>query len=163
MSQLPFPPPAQPPGAPSPWPPVAPPAPRRPSPWLTRILLITALAVIGAIAIGAWFRPLPNNKPTPASPGPTFTDQQVSNAKASASAGFEKVRTSIPLQTSADSGGEPVMTQAVAASARLALLAGGYYLQTRLDPATPPSLATAIRSFSNISLDLAENALSNVR
>jgi hypothetical protein len=51
------------------------------------------------------------------------------------------------------------MTQAIAANARLSLLTGAYYLQARLDPATPPQVASRIHTLANILLELAENAL----
>jgi hypothetical protein len=51
------------------------------------------------------------------------------------------------------------MVQAIAANARLSLIGGAYYLQVRLDPATPPPVATAVHELSNMFLDLGENAL----
>jgi hypothetical protein len=117
--------------------------------------LAIALVALG-VAIGAWLRPVPESK---AADAPTYTDQQVADAKAKVCAAFEKVRTGVRLQTGADSGGDPVMAQAIAANARLSLIGGAYYLQIRLDPATPRPVATAIDDLSNILLDLGENAL----
>lgn len=122
---------------------------------MVTLLAITLIVSIG-VAIAGWFRPLPDKNPTSAI---TFTNQQVADAKAKVCSAFEKVRSSVSLQTGANSGADPAMTQAVAANARLSLATGAYYLQTRLDPATPQPLATAIRSFSDLLLDLAENAL----
>jgi hypothetical protein len=55
-----------------------------------------------------------------------------------------------------------VAVQAVAANARLAMSAGGSYLLARLDPATPPELAAAIRSFTDDLHDLTMTALAGV-
>jgi hypothetical protein len=124
--------------------------------WPAVVLLVITLIVAISVAIIGWFRPLPDNKPPPKL---SFTSQQVADAKAKACSAFDKVRTSVSLQTNANGGGDPAMTQAVAANARLALVTGAYYLQIRLDPATPQPLATAIHSFSDLLLDLAESAL----
>lgn len=152
MSDLPPPPSAAP--APPPWAPLAPPKHRRRWPIFT-LLVITLIVAIGVAIIG-WFRPLPDNKPPPT---PGFSSQQIADAKAKACSAFEKVRTGVSLQTNANGGGDPALAQAVAANARLSLVTGAYYLQARLDPATPQPLATAIHSFSDLLLDLAENAL----
>ncbi|MDI3313424.1 MAG: hypothetical protein QJR12_03770 [Mycobacterium sp.] len=120
---------------------------------------MTALAVIGAIAIGAWFRPLPDNKPLPASPGPTFTDQQVSDAKAGVCASYQQVHSAVGLNMARDLGNDPVAQLLVATAARQALLAGSEYLITTLseEPATPPDLAAAVRKlatlFQNYTID----------
>ena len=45
-----------------------------------------ALLAIG-VAIGAWFRPLPKNEPPPA---PTYSSQQVADAKAKVCAAYAK-------------------------------------------------------------------------
>ena len=114
------------------------------------------LVITSSVAIAGWFRPMPENKP---SPTPTFTSQQVADAKAKACSAFEKVRTGVSLQTNANGGGDPAMTQAVAANARLALATGAYYLERHLDPATPQPLSSAIHSFSDLLLDMAQSAL----
>jgi hypothetical protein len=120
--------------------------------------LAIALVALG-VAIGAWVRPLPDSNP-PAEPASAiYTDQQAANAKADICAAFEKVRTSVRLQVGANAGDDPVLKQAVAANARLSLIGGAYYLQIRLDPATPPPVAIAIRELSDILLELGVNAL----
>jgi len=50
----------------------------------------------------------------------------------------------------------------VAANARPATLGGGEYLLSRLDPATPPELADAVRSFANNRHDIGMNQLVGV-
>lgn len=63
------------------------------------------------------------------------------------------------MQTNIDMGPDPVAREAVAANARLATLGGGEYLLSRLDPATPPELANAVRSFANNLQDVGLNQL----
>jgi hypothetical protein len=117
--------------------------------------LAIALVALG-VAIGACLRPVPESK---AADAPTYTDQQVAEAKAKVCAAFERVRTGVRLQVGANGGDDPVLKQAIAANARLSLIGGAYYLQVRLDSATPPPVATAIRELSDILLELGENAL----
>jgi hypothetical protein len=72
------------------------------------------------------------------------------------------VRKAVSLQTNADLGPDPVAKEAVAANARLATLGGGEYLLSRLDPATPPELPGAVRSFANNLQDIGMNQLVGV-
>ena len=53
------------------------------------------------------------------------------------------------IQTHVDLGPDPVAQKGVAANARLAMVGGGEYLLSHLDPKTPPELADAVRSFAN--------------
>jgi hypothetical protein len=55
------------------------------------------------------------------------------------------------------------MAEAQAADARLAIIAGGWYLRDHLDPATPPTLADAIKHVSETMLDLGANYLAGAR
>lgn len=66
------------------------------------------------------------------------------------------------MQTHADGGGDPVAAAAVAANARLAMAAGGPYLLSRLDPATPRPLAKAIRAFAEVLEDVAMSSLAGI-
>lgn len=140
--------------APAPTPPASPMALRRPPRWPVLIALV--MAVIGvAVGLVGWFRPQPHNAAPAAPPAPSFTEQQVADAKARACAAFETVRTGAALQTHPD-GGDPL---AATANARLSLAVGNAYLLARLDPATPPPLAAAIRTLADDLLELAANAL----
>src|ERR1700758_5638055 len=81
---------------PAPSPPPSPPgAPPRPSRWPMLTFLVIALAAM-AVAIGSWFRPLPSTKSS-APPAPTYTDQQVTAAKANVCTTFEKVHNAVDL------------------------------------------------------------------
>jgi hypothetical protein len=131
---------------PPPWPPVAP---LRPPRWPMFTFLVIALAAIG-IAIGSWFRPLPNTKAS-APPAPTYTDQQVASAKANVCTAFEKVNKAVDLAHS-HVGSTDYNTQLAAAGlTNLALDAGSRYLLTKLaeEPATPQDLATGVRKEAN--------------
>ena len=88
--------------------------------------------------------------------------QQSDDAKAGVCGAFDMVRKAVSMQTNADLGPDPVAREAVAANARLATLGGGEYLLSRLDPATPPELADAVRSFANNLQDIGMNQLVGV-
>ena len=75
---------------------------------------------------------------------------------------FDTVSKAVKLQTNADLGPDPVALEAVAGNARLALLGGGQYLLNRLDSATPPELADAVRSFANNLQDIGMYAAAGV-
>lgn len=127
---------------------------------LSRWIAVIALAIaLVATALAAWslLRPL-----NPSSTVPPVTDQQTADAKTRACTASTTVSTAVSLQTHADLGSDPAAMQAVAANARLSMAAGGPYLLAHLDPATPPPLATAIRSFADTLRDVAMNALAGV-
>jgi hypothetical protein len=135
------------PSAPPPWPVAG--APRRPRRWPTVAWLVAITLVAGVATIG-WLRPLQDHKPS-ASPTPTYTDQQVANAKADVCAAFEKVQHALDL-ANAHVGSTDYTTQLAAAALTHEVLdAGSRYLLTKLaeEPATPPDLATAVRNGAN--------------
>jgi hypothetical protein len=90
------------------------------------------------------------------------TVPQAADAKARVRTAFDTVRKALLLQTHADGGKDPVAVTAVAANARLSMTAGAAYLLARLDPATPPALAAAVRSFAELLEDIAMNSLAGV-
>jgi hypothetical protein len=132
---------------PPPWPLAMPSAPRRQSPWLALISLVVALLAI-CVAIGAWFRPLPENKSAPA---PNYTNQQVADAKSKVCAAFDKVNNAVRATTARDKGSDYASQLASAVNVRQALAAGSQYLSTVLneEPAIPGDLASNIRSLVN--------------
>jgi hypothetical protein len=152
MPPPPFAQPLGPPTTPPPWPVPAPPTPRRPTQWPTRLLLVTALAVIGGIAIGAWFRPLPDSKVPSAPPAPTYTDLQVGEAKASVCAAYQKVHHMVLAASGRNFGDDPLAKHVVAEGGWLAFDVGRGYLLTELaeKPATPSDLAAAIRKLTDL-------------
>jgi hypothetical protein len=143
VSNLPFPPQ---PSAPPPWPPV-PTKSARSSLLLVIASLAIALIALG-VAIGGWFRP----PPPKAAAKPTYSSQQVADAKAAVCAAYDKVHSAIGVTMGRDGGSDSTSQLAVATSARQALLAGSIYLQTTLseEPATAPDLAAAIRKLTNL-------------
>jgi hypothetical protein len=94
-----------------------------------------ALLAIG-VAIGSWFRPVPTSKPAP---GPTYTSQEIADAKSKVCTAFGKVHTAIQLTGARDRGPDYATQLASAVNARQALVAGSQYLSTILNdtPATP--------------------------
>jgi uncharacterized membrane protein YebE (DUF533 family) len=129
------------------WPPVS--APRRPRRWPT-VAWLVAITLVAGLAIVGWLRPLQGHKPPAA---PTYTDQQVANAKTNVCAAFEKVQqaeSSARSHAHVDSNGYAADLGA-AALTQVALDAGSRYLLTKLDeePATPLDLATAVRNEAN--------------
>jgi hypothetical protein len=123
------------------WPPAARSTPRQ---WpVFTFLLVTLLATL-AVAIGGWFRPLPNKPP----PAPTYTGRQLADAKAKVCAAYELIRKAVVANTSRNGGEDPTAALAVAANARTALYDGGDYLSKVLaeEPATPRELARAVQS-----------------
>ncbi len=92
---------------------------------------------------------------------PSYTDQQRADAKRAICEAMDIVRKGVSLNTNlVPEGGPSDVTgaQAVAANARVSLYDGGQYLLARLDPATPPELADAVRKFADNLLDIGANA-----
>jgi len=145
-----------------PWPPAPP---RGQSRGLTFLALALAVVASG-LAIVGWFRPSPAPPPTPApakSSTPTYTEEQISDAKVRSCKAFDLVDKGVTLQTNGESSSDPVMAKAQGASARLATISGGWYLKARLDPATPAELTSAIQHLSDVLLDLGANYEAGVR
>jgi hypothetical protein len=140
------------------WPPVPP---RAPSRWLTFVALGVALIATG-LAIVGWFRPSPTPAPQPPS-APTYTEQQISDAKARVCAAFETVLKGVTLQTHGEPSDDPAMRKAQAANGQLSLVAGGWYLRDRAERATPPDLATAVQKTSDVLLELGADALAGAQ
>ncbi|HSS23221.1 MAG TPA: hypothetical protein VLL82_02155, partial [Mycobacterium sp.] len=105
MSDLP-PPPSAPP-VPPPWPPAIPPAPRQ---WPMFVLLVVALLVTLGVAIVGWFRPVPAKPPA----APTYSNQQVADAKASVCTAYEQVRKAGDVAGARNGGSDPISILTVA-------------------------------------------------
>ena len=126
-----------------------------PAPNRSGVVAVIALVLsVVAVGLSAWaaFRPAPGGTSEP-----TYTTAQQSDAKTAICAATDVVRKGVSLNTNLQSpGGEGDVTGslAVAANARLSLSDGGQYLITRLDPATPSELASAVRQFANTLLDI---------
>lgn len=112
--------------------------------------MFAALAIAifaAAVAIAAWFRAAPE------STSPTFTDQQITQAKSNVCSAYTAVHQGVVRNTHLTDANpdDPVGQLAIAANARLALLGGGGYLRDRVAalPATPAELAQAVNSMAN--------------
>ncbi len=122
--------------------------------WVAPAALVIAVIAIG-VAVWTLLNP-PKEKAV------ELTAQEPAESRADVCAAFNTVRTAVSLQTHADIGRDPAAVQAVAANARLAMSSGGSYLLARLEPATPPDLADAVRAFANGLQDIAINTLAGV-
>lgn len=128
---------------------------------------IAALALaIAAVALSAWSALRPTTAETSASPdAPVFEDSARQESRQNVCDGFATVRRGVSLNTNAGAPGGPGDAAgglAVAANARLALLGGGLYLQSRIDPATPPELSEAAHAFADELLDIGVASIAGV-
>lgn len=156
-------------------PPWTPPSPQQP-PWAPRAAaprpvparcpafaaLAVALVAVG-VAIGAWVRPLPDNKPSPPPAAPNFSAQQVADAKTKVCAAYDKIHHAVLANTGRSEGTDPASVLGLAANARLALYDGGQYLMKTLGqaPATPADLAAGTRTLVDAYQELAVNYMSD--
>jgi hypothetical protein len=150
--------------APQAWPSTPP---RGQSRALTFVALAVALIATGLAVVG-WFRPSPVTPPQ-RSADPSYTEQQVSDAKTQTCKAFELVDKGVVLQTGGggqprpEPSSDPAMVEARAADARLSLVAGSSYLRDHLDPATAQPLSSAIRDYAKILANLAQNYLAGIK
>jgi hypothetical protein len=110
--------------------------------------LVIALLVTLGVAIVGWFRPVPAKPP----PAPTYSNQQVADAKARVCTAYEQVRKAGDAAGARNGGSDPTSILTVATSTRQVLEVGSRYLMTKLDaePATPPDLAAAVRKLADV-------------
>jgi hypothetical protein len=108
-----------------------------------------AIGVVAAVAVVGWLRPTQSHNPGPAAP--TYTEQQIENAKTNVCAAFERVQHAVDLANSHVGSTDYATQLAAAALTHETLDAGSRYLLTKLseEPATPPDLATAVRNGAN--------------
>ena len=120
------------------------------------LLMAVQLATLG-VAIVGWFRPVPDKPP----PVQTYTNEQVSEAKAKVCNAYEQVRKAGDLAGARNGGSDPTGVLAVATSTRQVLDAGSRYLMTKLaaEPATPRDLAVAVRKLADVYQELTINYL----
>ncbi|WP_133066882.1 hypothetical protein [Mycolicibacterium sphagni] len=112
----------------------------------TIIAIVIAVIAIG-VAIGAWFRPIPNPEAPAAK---TYSDQQVADAQKAVCDAYSLVHNAIIVTNNKSGGSDPTAILAVAANARLSAHAGGQYLADILSqyPATQSDLAQGIRDLA---------------
>jgi hypothetical protein len=109
------------------------------------VMFLITLVAVGA-AIAAWLRPIPHEtSATP--PAPTYSEQQVSDARAKVCAAYQKVRSALAANATRTGGDDPNAQLTVAVNARQIYVASSAYLLSTLadEPATPSDLANAAR------------------
>jgi hypothetical protein len=119
------------------------------------LLPITLVVALAAAAVSGWLAIRLAQDGTPNSPN--FSGAQRADAKQKVCASTDIVRKGVSLNTNLQPPGGPedvTGSLAVAANARISLYSGGEYLLTRLDPATPPELADAVKTFGNLLMDI---------
>jgi hypothetical protein len=123
---------------------------RRPARWPTFAALAVALIAL-AVSLVGWFRPAPHNDQASAQSKPTYTAQQVADAKAHVCAAFERVHQAVDLAHTHVGSSDYTTQLAAAALTHTALDAGSRYLLTMLaeEPAAPSDLSTAVRNEAN--------------
>lgn len=104
-----------------------------------------------------------DHKPS-VSPEPTYSAQQIAEAKATICAAYQKDQQALDLAGARNGGADPTAILAVATGIRQVLEVGSRYLLTKLaeEPATPPDLADEVRKLANLDLDLTINYLNGL-
>jgi hypothetical protein len=126
--------------------------------------LALGISVIATVlAIFGWFRPAPAAAPPTQPAGPTYTEQQINDAKIRACNAFDIVLKGVTLQTHGQPSDDPGMRKAQAVNGQLSLAAGGWYLRDHVEPGTPADLATTAQKTSHLLLDLGANALAGAQ
>jgi hypothetical protein len=113
------------------------------------MLLITLVAVGAAVA--AWLRPIPHNtSATP--PAPSYSEQQVADAKAKVCAAFEKVLTTSSANSAPSTSDDRNSQLLTAVNQRQVFVVSSAYLLTTLieQPAAPPELAAAVKNLADL-------------
>jgi hypothetical protein len=110
------------------------------------------LVAVGA-AIAAWLRPIPGStSATP--PAPTYSEQQVADAKSKVCAAYEKVLKTSNVNSARTAGDDPNSQLLIAVNMRQVFVASSLYLSTTLaeQPATPPDLVATVKKLVDLSL-----------
>jgi hypothetical protein len=127
-----------------PWPP------RGPARWPIVVMFAITLVAVAAAA-AAWLRPMPETKSAVPS-APTFTDQQVTDAKSNVCAAYAKIHDAVDPNATRTGSGDPTGQLALAVNMRQVYVAGSADLLTALadEPATPSDLATAAQKITRL-------------
>jgi hypothetical protein len=133
-----------------PWGPAGPVAFSRPARWPMFVMFLITLVAVGA-AIAAWLRPIPHEtSATP--PAPSYSEQQVADAKSKVCAAYEKVHRVVQMNLTRSGGDDPNSQLLVAVNARQVFVAGSAYLLTTLsdEPAIAADLAAAVSKLAHL-------------
>ena len=124
--------------------------------WGRILLPITLVVAIAAAVLSGWLLIRSGQQGNP-----NYSGAQRADAKTKICAAADIVRKGVSLNTNLQPPGGPqdvTGALAVAANARISLYSGGQYLLARLDPATPPELADAVKKFGNLLMDVGAGA-----
>lgn len=110
-------------------------------------VLVVGLLLTLAVAIIGWFRPVAPKPPA----APTYSAQQVADAKKKVCAAYSKVHNAIQATSDRDKGPDYATQLASAVNARQALVIGSQYLFSTInnEPAAPADITAKIRSLAN--------------
>jgi hypothetical protein len=133
-----------------PWGPPAPVAFTRPARWPMFVMFLITLVAVAA-AVAAWLRPIPHQTPG-APPAPTYSEQQVADAKSKVCAAYEKVQNAVSINSVRTAGDDPNSQLLIAVNMRQVFVAGSAYLLTTLtdEPGAPADLAAAASNLAHI-------------
>ena len=114
------------------------------------VMLLITLVAVGA-AVAAWLRPMPHATSAALS-APTYSEQQVSDAKSKTCAAFEKVLNTSSRNSAPAVGDDPNSQLLISVNQRQVFVISSAYLLTTLNeqPATPPDLAATVKSLADI-------------
>jgi hypothetical protein len=131
-----------------PWPPAQPP--RGPARWPVVVMFAITLVAVGA-AVAAWLRPMPEAK-SAAPSAPTFSAQQVADAKAKVCAAYWKGQNASSANQTRSGGDAPNAQLLIAVNMRQVFMSSSVYLLNTLaeEPAAPADLATAATKLADL-------------
>jgi hypothetical protein len=113
-------------------------------------MFVITLVAVGA-AVAAWLRPMPETKSaTPTAP--TFSAQQVADAKSKVCAAYWKVQNVVSVNVARTAGDDPNSQLLIAVNQRQVFVIGSAYLMTTLAEqlATPADLAAAANDLAHL-------------
>jgi hypothetical protein len=133
-----------------PWGPVPPMALNKPARWPMFVMLLVTLGAVAA-AVAAWLRPMPHNPPV-SPPAPSYSEQQVADAKSKVCAAYSKVQNVVTVNVARTAGDDPNSQLLIAVNQRQVFVIGSAYLMTTLaeQPATPADLAAAASDLAHL-------------
>jgi hypothetical protein len=142
-----------------PGPPVQPP--RGPARWPVVVMFVITLVAVAA-AVAAWLRPMPDAK-APIPSAPSFSAQQVVDAKAKVCGAYEKVKKASNMNAARNGGDDPNAQLLVAVNGRQVYVASSLYLLTTLidAPATSTDLAVQAKRLANLFQTIAIEGLAS--